>query len=311
MNLLYFLLAKIFYSFGYFHGSSRIQSKISRSLPLTLGRVMHPLGFSWMLSSRDALSTYLSSCEAFSTRLVLFQAVNIDSFICVGANLGWYPLLVGARNKKVRIVAFECNSSIYDELSQNVTENDNQSELYRFAIGDHVSMADLYMPKDGNAGMSTLFPLGKQSHGASTKHPREPQWMHDSTIVERVDVTTLDVCLSDSLATIGRTLILMDIEGSEMMALKGASRLLRGCSPTLILEINPELLVAADTSASELLQYLRKYDYEVYWIDEREHLVRVGNDNQLPHLSILPPHSGANYLFVKNDENWVNKFIKV
>ena len=297
MNLLYFLVAKIFYSVGYFHGSSKILMKISGGLPLKVGRIKHPLGFSWMISSRDALSTYLSSCEPFTTKLVLSRAANIDSFICVGANRGWYPLVVGARSKKVRIVSFECNSSIYEELSQNISDNGNQSELHCFAIGDYVAEADLYMPKNGNEGMSTLYPVGEQRQNAS--------------IVERVNVTTLDACLVDKLATFDRLLILMDIEGSEMMALKGASQLMRACSPALILEINADMLDEAGTSSNELLQYLRGYDYEVYWIDERGYLVIVGNDNQLPHLSILPPHTGANYLFVKMGDDWVNDFIKI
>jgi len=296
VNRLYFLLAKTFYRLGYFQGSSRLQLGISRYLPLRRGRVMHPLGFSWMINSRDALSTFLSSCEAFTTKLILSEALNLDTFICVGANRGWYPLVVGARNKNLRIAAFECNSLIYDELQENVAKNGNQSELYRFAIGDHVTKSDLFMPKNGNSGMSTLYPVGKQRSGAS--------------IIERVNVTTLDACLTDSFASFGRMLILMDIEGSEMTALKGAQKLLRDCSPSLILEINPELLDAAGSSASELLLFLREYNFEVYWIDERGHLVRVGKDNKLPHHSVLPPHSGANYLFVKENENWVNKFIE-
>ena len=296
MKYLYYLVARVFFFTGYFHGSSRIQIQVSRYMPLRLGRVMHPLGFSWMISSRDALSTYLSSCEAFTTKLVISQAGNIDSFICVGANRGWYPMVVGARNKNVRIVAFECNSSIYDELSHNISENANQSELYRFAIGDQVTKSDLYMPKNGNEGMSTLYPVGNNRS--------------DASIIERVNVTTLDVCLADNFATFGRMLILMDIEGSEMMALKGALELLRDCAPSLILEINPEMLDEAGSSANEVLQFLRGYSYEIFWIDERGHLVRVRKDNELPHLLILPPHTGANYLFVKNNETWVNKFIK-
>ena len=296
MKRLYFLVAKILYAMGYFHGSFRIQMKISNYLPLRLGQVMHPLGFSWMVSSRETLSTYLSSCEAFTTKLVLSQVGKIDFFICVGANRGWYPLVVGANNKEVRIAAFECNSSIYDDLSRNVSENGNQSELYRFAIGDQVTKSDLYMPKNGNEGMSTLHLVGTYNQ--------------DASIIERVNVTTLDACLADNFGTFGRVLILMDIEGSEMMALEGASGLLLDCSPILILEINPEMLDAANSSVSELLQYLEGYDYEAYWIDERGCLVRVWKNNQLPHLLVLPPHSGANYLFVKNDENWVDKFVK-
>ena len=290
MKRIYFLVANFFFSLGYFHGSARVQSKIFDSLPLATGPTKHPLGFSWNISSRDALNTYLSSCEAFTTRMVLSQADKLDTFISLGANRGWYPLVVGVKSTKTRIVAFECNSSIFAELNQNISENNNQAELYPFAVGDAVKTADLYMPKISNEGMSTLFPIQSE--------------YRDASIIERVNVTTLDHMLSDSFSIMGRTLILMDIEGSEMMALKGATQLLKNCSPVLILEINPEMLISSGSSTIELLEYLQDFDYEAFWIDERGKLVQVGSDLRLPHLSILPPHAGANYLFVKSDSNW-------
>ena len=136
MSRIYFFISKIFYSLGCFHGSSRILLKISNLLPIKSGMVRHHLGFLWMISSRDSLGTYLSSCESFTTKLVLSQAPELDAFICVGANRGWYPLVIGVKNQNARIVAFECNSSIYAELTQNVIENGNHCELYPFAIGE-------------------------------------------------------------------------------------------------------------------------------------------------------------------------------
>lgn len=294
MNLLYFLAAKIFYSVGYFRGSYRIQTFFSKQLPLVTGRVRHPLGFSWGVSSRDSLSTYLTSCEAFTTKIVLSQAPNVDTFICVGANRGWYPLAFGSKNKNARIYAFECNSSIYRDLSENISKNRNQSRLSKFAIGDHFGDSNLYMPLDGNDGMSTLYPVGKQRV--------------DASFIERVEVTTLDTCLK-GVTTLGRVLLLMDIEGSEMKALRGAAQLLRDNSPVLIIEVNPEMLEESGSSAIEIFQFLRDLDYQIYWIDERGRLELVKKDNQPPHVPNLPPHSGANYLFVKSNENWVSLFI--
>ena len=95
-----------------------------------------------------------------------------------------------------------------------------------------------------------------------------------------------------------------------MLALKGALKWIENCSPDLILEINDELLREAGSSANELLQYLREYDYEVYWIDKRGELLGVGKNNELPHIAILPPHTVANYLFVKKNVMWVKKFLR-
>lgn len=150
------------------------------------------------------------------------------------------------------------------------------------------------MPLDGNDGMSTLYPVGKQRV--------------DASFIERVEVTTLDTCLK-GVTTLGRVLLLMDIEGSEMKALKGAAQLLRDNSPALIIEVNPEMLEESGSSAIEIFQFLRDLNYQIYWIDERGRLEIVKKDNQPPHVPNLPPHSGANYLFVKSNENWVSLFI--
>lgn len=295
MARLYSLIAKILFQVGYFKGSFRIQAMLSRYLPLKLNRVKHPLGFSWEVGSRESLNTYLASCEPYTTKIILSQADNLDTFICVGANQGWYPLVVGARNIRTRILAFECNSSTFRELCQNISINKNKCELYQLAIGDYDGGANLYIPNKGNQGMSTIYPIGKQ--------------VSDFSTIERIVVSTLDTVLLES-RNLGRVLLLMDIEGSEMKALQGAINFLQNYSPIIIIEINPQMLVAADSSVTEVFEYLKNLNYHPYWIDERGQLCRVSTGAQLPHLHTLPPHSGANYLFVKAGESWVSDYVR-
>jgi len=193
--------------------------------------------------------------------------------------------LVGANNRETKIFAFECNSKIFQELSENITENNLEVELIPLAVGEKVSQAELFMPFNGNEGMATLFPIGGEQSNAS--------------VVENVNVTSLDTYFSHQLRDFGIGLILMDIEGSEMKALTGALRILQDYKPTLILEINPEMLQASGSSAIEIFEFLRNLGYEINWIDERGQLESVGPSNLLPHIEILPPHSGANYLFTR------------
>jgi FkbM family methyltransferase len=282
-KIVYYIFARVVFALGYFHGSFGVQNFLVQSLPLQHCRVRHPIGFTWLISSRDAFRTYIQSCEPYTTKFVLTNFHSLDSFICVGANRGWYPLLVGTKNSRTKIFAFECNSRIFDELAENVKENNLNVELIPLAVGEHVSRADLFMPLNGNEGMATLFPIGGAHSNAS--------------IVESVGVTSLDAYFDQRMAGFGRGLILMDIEGSEMKALNGALGVLQECQPSIILEINPEMLEASGSSAAEIFEFLRRLGYEINWIDERGRLESVGMDNQLPHLKILPPHSGANYLF--------------
>ena len=261
-------------------------------VPIINKRVMHPLGFTWRVSSRDSLKTFLFNCEMYTSKLVSQISPGIDTFICVGANRGWYPMLVRTRNADCMIFAFECNSSIYLELEENLKENDANVQLVKKAVGRTRGSSSLFLPKDGNDGMSTLFPL------ADTKS--------EALELEIVDVIDLDFFFENQNLNLGQVLLLLDIEGGEMNALKGASRFLLKYQPILILEINEQMLDAAGTQVFELFTFLDALGYFVYWIDERERLQLVNQKNPLPHVEILPVGTGANYLctrsadFIKN-----------
>jgi FkbM family methyltransferase len=287
----YFAISKIFSLVGYFPGSSKIQNVVIGLIPLWKGCFAHPIGFLWNIKSLDSLRTFLTSCEPFTTTLITSQANEFDTFICIGANRGWYPLVATTKNTNIKVIAFECNSSIFKELEQNILINRRNVKLLSTAIGSQNTTLKLYMPHDGNEGMSTLFPI------------REP--LNNADLIETVLVTTLDDALKSEFETIGKTLLLMDIEGSEMLALQGAKKFLELTSPTIILEINSKMLQAAGTSAHSLFSYMESQGYQIFWIDERERLIRVTDINVVPHSNSLPSGTGANYLFTKQPENWL------
>lgn len=286
---IYFWIAKLFLYLGYFKGSARIINIVSSLIPVKKGRFQHPLGFTWDVQSRDALRTYLASCEPFTTKLVTLLGNDAQSFICVGANRGWYPLVLGAKSKAIQIFAFECNTLIFRSLLNNITANSNQSQIFEFAIGEKEANEAIYMPTGGNEGMSTLYP---QEDVLSKLSP-----------IEFVNVRTLDSSLAQHLDTLGKTLILMDIEGGEFKALLGAKEILALWNPVVILELNPNMLRAAESSVEAILNYFERLQYSVFWIDERENLVKVENSHKLPHLNYLPKNTGANYLFLPEEIN--------
>lgn len=62
----------------------------------------------------------------------------------------------------------------------------------------------------------------------------------------------------------------LDVEGSELAALRGMEGLLRRnhAPRALFVECHPELLERAGASRDELLDWLRAAGYDVTWIDE-------------------------------------------
>jgi FkbM family methyltransferase len=286
ISKIYRIIATIFFKVGYFPGSWRVLNTICSITPLINIRVRHPLGFTWKISTRDSLKTFLSNCEPYTSKLVSQIAPGIDTFICVGANRGWYPMLVRTKNTDCIIFAFECNSKIYLELDENMKENDSNVRLVKKAVGKTFGSSYLFLPKDGNEGMSTLYLSQAAEREASE--------------LEIVEVIDLDLFFQSQNLNLGQVLILLDIEGGEMNALRGASELLFRYSPILILEINEQMLEAAGTKVFELLTFLEELGYFVYWIDERERLQPVNQKDSLPHVGVLPSGTGANYLCTRS-----------
>lgn len=285
---LYIKIAK-FYFVSNFVGSTRVLGFLFSILPLKTGPVRHPLGFSWEIDSRESLWTYLTSCEKYTTRIVLSIVSNLDTFICIGANRGWYPLLVGQKSKKVRIIAFEPNTLTNQILKENVATNENQCEIFPLAIGETESNASLFQYTTKNDAMCTLYPTIEMGE--------------NPYILENISVESLDFFVKRNLVNLGTTLLFMDIEGGEMVALQGAKETLIQNKPTVICEVNPILLRASGSSHQDLFELMDSLSYIAYWIDERQYLRKLENLVNLPHLAVLPLNSGANYLFVHSDNH--------
>ena len=280
-------LAKImsyaFFKIPYFKGSIRIYRMFFNALPKEKIVLRHLLGFKWLIQSSESLWTYIVSCEKYTTKILLEELIAAKTFICVGANFGWYPLVAASFRTNIHIVGFECNSKVRDVFLRNVELNSYNIHVSDFAISDSEGILSLYKPKISNDGMSTLFPKDKS--------------VTEVEFVEEVKTTTLDIYLKNEVKKPGKIVILMDIEGSEMRALKGAIKLFSKDKPVLIAEINPAMLLASGHDYLELFNYLSSLGYESFWIDERGKLVNVEDPNNLPHLKLLPTGTGANYLF--------------
>ena len=128
----------------------------------------------------------------------------------VGANVGIWVLQMAAWvGPAGRVVAFEPNAETAETLRENVRLNGFESrvELVQTAIGEHVGEVDFYAA--GTDGMSR----------AGQPNPLLPE-----ARARRVPVTTLDVFARTRSQL--PSWILMDVEGWEIAALRGARRVL-------------------------------------------------------------------------------------
>jgi len=194
---------------------------------------------------------FLGYHEFRETRLVRELLHAGDTFVDVGANLGWFTVLgaacVGAAG---RVFAFEPSPQLHDHLLVNLRLNgfDNVT-AERLALADRSGRALLSRASPRNAGTASLL-----------KGPvRDP-------LATEVPVTALDEYRS-RIGIGAIRLMKIDVEGAEMDVLIGARKTLadRVCDFVLI-EVVEEHLRRRGLTCSDLLGLLRDSGYRLFQI---------------------------------------------
>lgn len=212
-------------------------------------------------AERDCALSYLARSE---------QPIFID----VGGNCGLYSLNVLKRFPDARAHCFEPVPNSQHMIEVNAAHNGLSEglKLVRKALGDRagtVQMTASYSAMDhlvvGDAAQE-LSPL-----------------------VIDVDMVTLDsYCRERNVARID--FIKCDVEGAELLVLKGARQVLSAFQPPLLLEIEPRHTKRFDYSPNDIDAYLRALDYELCLPLPAGQIVRlesIGKGIELGHHNFL------------------------
>ena len=197
---------------------------------------------------------YENGYEKFSARLVFNWVKQSNLFIDVGANYGYYSLLAASANPKITIYAFEPVKENYDILNKNFEYNKiqkNRYKCYKKAVSYEKGEVDFY--KSEASDNCSVLP-----------HPC-------SGTLEKIKVPTisLDDVLKNNKAK--HIFIKQDTDGNELSILYGLSKSLEAVYDiTLLVEINPKMLLLAGVSTIEVVHFLEKNDYILFGIDDEE-----------------------------------------
>ena len=117
---LFDFVSKRFPFFKYSNVASQIFRFLDKFVPLKLGFLKHKKGFKWKIDGWYSLWTYLTGCEPFTTKIIEeIVAGGTKNFICVGANRGWYPLIVNQIDKENVIQLNKKNNTKVSEEVKN------------------------------------------------------------------------------------------------------------------------------------------------------------------------------------------------
>jgi FkbM family methyltransferase len=145
--------------------------------------------------------------------LLVQDSMSVDyTFIDCGANFGYWSVLISsAPYGSHKSIAIEPSSENFVRLKNNAEINGNRFEIMKCAIG---------------AGRGTARLSGTKHEAFSIAG--------DAAIGEEVPVIALDDLLDDGkIPAGGKYLIKLDVEGVEIEAIKGGTRLLQGDSVIL------------------------------------------------------------------------------
>lgn len=166
----------------------------------------------------------------------------------IGANIGYFSVLMAdCVGSSGHVYAFEPLPRNASLLDRSVSENHFETRLTveHAAIGDHAGSFELISPRiTTNWGGSYLRTGGG---------PVPPE--HETTMVP---VMTLDEYPLRQPVNF----IKLDVEGAELLALRGAKMLLRRDRPTVLAEINEQQLrMVSGCSATEMITEMAAAGY--------------------------------------------------
>jgi len=178
---------------------------------------------------------------AWVKRTVRSGSVVLD----IGANIGYYTLLfsklVGVRGK---VIAFEPDQQNADILRKNLLLNNLSAQVMQKAVTDHSGSLKLYLSAD-NKGDHRICP-------AEDRQAR----------------TVPCVAIDDVIKGDRVDFVKMDIQGAEVLALRGMKKLIkRSKNIVIMMEVWPYGLTRNQTGVEEMISILNECKCAIYVLD--------------------------------------------
>lgn len=190
---------------------------------------------------------YEPEIAALCTRFVDPDRDAID----VGANAGFFSVLIAQQLNGKRVLAIEPSDAMALRLRSNLRRNGvaEQVEIFEGAASYQTGMVEL-TGVEGNEEYGTIGLLA---------HPAVPS--EADRQVRTVSTRSLDGLVAEHDLSPG--FIKVDVEGAEHLVFAGATETLATHRPVVLTEINDQLLRLNGSSACDLIDMFRGAQYRV------------------------------------------------
>jgi FkbM family methyltransferase len=177
------------------------------------------------------------------------ESIKEGDVVCdVGAWIGYYSILAAKRAD--RVISIEPDETNYQRMKRNIDLNNlSNVTTLNLAVGDRISRGVL---EEGP--QSVLHKVVLEAKGKA------------------IDIEPLDHIIKNRLKINRVDMLIMDIEGSEYLALKGMQHLLStGSISKIICEVHPDMIMQnSGGSEVDVVKLLSESGYEFSMLDKTE-----------------------------------------
>lgn len=235
------------------------------------------------VGQRIALEKY----EPYETDLIQRQVKKGDVVVDVGANIGYYTVLLAQKAKKV--YAFEPDSDNFEILEKNIKANGLENVVaIKAAVGSKEGELKLYKSEE-NLGDHKLYetPLG------SAASPLDEG--------EKIKVIKLDDFVKEKI-----DLMKIDTQGWEPEVIEGAKNLIEKDKPIIFMEYSPTSYKLAKLNGDKMMEFLKNIYKKIFWIDEWLYIYKVLNKTKIDQICSTNKTGYAD-LWIKKEVSFKDK----
>ncbi len=199
-------------------------------------------------------------------RVKIIKSENINLALDIGASEGFYGIELRECGYTGRIISFEPLAQSYESLKIR-SSKDKKWDCFNVALGD--VNKEVEMSVSGRVTSSSLLPMTETHISA----------MPPSATIskERIVVRTLDLFLGSEIKPDERIYMKIDVQGFEMLVLKGAEKILNQVV-AMELELSLAQLYQGGPLFIDMLNYMEDLGFMVVSLN---HVFSDANTDQL------------------------------
>jgi FkbM family methyltransferase len=200
------------------------------------------------------------------------------TLVDIGANQGEFSLFAAKRLSHGSVYAFEPMNIFYQQLEENIKLNNfSNIQTFHFGLSDRPAEVPIYLGESGGAGehegLGTIF-----------------QTQQRSRLVQNIRLEVFDE-IAKQIPLNKIDFFKIDVEGAELMVLKGALNTLKKTRPVVMIEMNEDTYRSAGYSGEDIKQFFRDLNYSMNRIKKGGHLEQIKETPPFSNVIFTPNNS--------------------